>query len=151
MPNPIPEGHTTVTPNLIVDGAEKAIALYTRALGAKQGGIMMCPVTGKVMHANLTIGNSIIFISDVMPDGPKATKSSFYLYLENVDAAFTNACDAGMKEVYPLKDQFWGDRTGTVTDPYGIQWTLATHVKDVSNEEIERMGQEMARKKNKAA
>lgn len=152
MTNPIPEGHSTITPSLVVNDARAAIDLYKKALGATEGGILICPVTDKVMHAIITVGNSIIFIADVMPGGPAATASNFYLYLDDVDAAFEKACQGGMQEKYPLQDQFWGDRTGTVTDPFGIVWTLATHVKDVSNEDIERMGKEMSEKmKHQAA
>ena len=154
-PSPLPEGHTTITPYLLVEGAEKAIALYAKALGAQTQGILMYPQSHKVMHAHLRIGNASLFISDVMPPAQQATTSNFYLYLDNVDAAFHQARAAGMKETHPLKDQFWGDRTGTLTDPFGIQWTLATHVKDVAPQDIERMaqamGQAMTRKNHQAA
>lgn len=134
----IPEGFATVTPSLTVTGAAKAIDLYTKALGAKEMYRMACPESGKIMHACLQIGSSKVFLSDANPEsGCAATSSSFYLYMPDVDAAFRQAKQAGLEEKMPPQDMFWGDRTGTVKDSFGNHWTLATHVKDVSPEEME--------------
>jgi PhnB protein len=114
----IPEGHHTVTPSLFVAGAAKAIDFYKNALGAEE--LMRFPAPdGSIMHAELKIGDSIIMLGDEMPDqggrGPKSiggTPVSFFVYGEDVDAAWKRAVDAGAKELVPLADQFWGDRTG---------------------------------------
>lgn len=149
----IPEGFSTITPCLMVKGAARAIDLYTSAFGAKEI-YRMAAESGKIMHACLQIGDSRIFIADAGPEldcgGPSA--SSFYLYLEDVDSAHKKAVKAGLKEFYPVEDMFWGDRTGTVKDPYGNAWTLATHVRDVTDEEMEEGRQEFSKKmKQKAA
>lgn len=139
MVKAIPEGYATVTPSLMVKDAAKAIELYKKAFGAKVESRMEMPDgSGKIMHAVLVIGNSKLFIADAMPEmGCGAPSvSSFYLYLPDVDAAAKQSLQAGMKEMYPVKDMFWGDRMGAVEDAFGIKWTLATHVKDVSPEEM---------------
>ena len=148
MPNPIPEGYHSVTPYLIVDDAAKAIDFYTRALGAQEK--YRLPAGDRIMHAEMTIGDSHIMLSDENADmghlGPKARggcTSSILLYVDNVDGAFRRAIEAGAKEERPLQDQFWGDRMGTLTDPFGHQWSLATHVEDVSDEEMARRFREM--------
>lgn len=132
-----PEGFNTITPSLSIDGASNAIELYTKAFGAKEIHRMNCPDTGKVMHACLEIGSSKIFLADAMPECGGPSQSSFYLYMDDVDGAFKKATHAGLKEAWPVQDMFWGDRMGTVKDPFGNSWTLATHVKDVSPEEME--------------
>lgn len=142
----IPEGYTTITPSLVVNDAAAAIELYKNALGAKEEGRMTGP-DGKVVHAALTIGTSKVFLCDVMPTmcaSPSA--SNFYLYLDDVDTAFTKAKKAGMEEFSAVQDMFWGDRTGTVKDKFGIMWTLATHVRDVSHEEMLEAGKEWLKK-----
>ena len=140
----IPKGHHTVTPSLFVAGAAKAIDFYRRALGAEE--VMRFPAPdGTIMHAELRIGDSIIMLADEMPDqggrGPKSiggTPVSFFVYGENVDAAWKRAVDAGAKPVVPLADQFWGDRTGCLEDPFGHQWWLAQHIEDLTPEELRK-------------
>jgi uncharacterized glyoxalase superfamily protein PhnB len=140
----IPKGYHTVTPSLFVAGAAKAIDFYKKALGAQE--LMRFPgPDGKIMHAEIKVGDSIIMLADEMPDmggrGPQSiggTPVSFFVYGENVDAAWKRAVDAGAKEVVPLADQFWGDRTGCLQDPFGHQWWLAQHVQDLTPEEIRK-------------
>ena len=140
----IPKGYHSVTPNLFVAGAAKAIDFYKKALGAEE--VMRFPAPdGTIMHAEIRIGDSIIMLGDEMPDqggrGPKSiggTPVSFFVYGENVDAAWKRAVDAGAKPVVPLADQFWGDRTGCLEDPFGHQWWLAQHVQDLTPEEIKK-------------
>jgi PhnB protein len=140
----IPKGHHTVTPSLFVAGAAKAIDFYKKALGAEE--LMRFPAPdGTIMHAEIRIGDSIIMLGDEMPDqggrGPKSiggTPVSFFVYGENVDAAWKRAVDAGAKPIVPLADQFWGDRTGCLEDPFGHQWWLAQHIKDLTPEELRK-------------
>jgi PhnB protein len=140
----IPKGYHTVTPSLFVVGAAKAIDFYKKALGAEE--VMRFPAPdGTIMHAELRIGDSIIMLADEMPDqggrGPKSiggTPVSFFVYRENVDAAWKRAVDAGGKPIVPLADQFWGDRTGCLEDPFGHQWWLAQHIQDLTPEELRK-------------
>jgi PhnB protein len=138
----IPKGHHSVTPSLFVGGAAKAIEFYKKALGAEE--LMRFPAPdGSIMHAELKIGDSIIMLADEMHGGrgPKSiggTPVSFFVYGENVDAAWKRAVDAGAKEVVPLADQFWGDRTGCLEDPFGHQWWLAQHLQDLTPEELRK-------------
>ena len=139
-----PKGYHTVTPSLFVAGAAKAIDFYKKALGAEE--LMRFPAPdGTIMHAEIRIGDSIIMLADEMPDqggrGPKSiggTPVSFFVYGENVDAAWKRAVDAGAKEIMPLEDQFWGDRAGCFEDPFGHHWWLAQHVQDLTPEEIKK-------------
>jgi len=140
----IPKGHHSVTPSLIVAGAAKAIDFYKKAFGAEELMRFAGP-DGSIMHAELRIGDSIIMLGDEMPDqGVKGPKSiggspvSFFMYGENVDAAWKKAVDAGAKPIMPLADQFWGDRTGCLEDPFGHQWWLAQHIQDLTQEELQR-------------
>ena len=142
MVKPIPEGYHSVTPYLVVDDAEGAIDFYTRAFGAKEKFRM--PMGGRIGHAELTIGDSHVMLADEFPDmghrGPKAlggSPVSILLYVEDVDTTFKQALDAGATEKRPLENQFWGDRMGTLTDPYGHVWSLATTVEEVSPEEMQ--------------
>ena len=140
----IPKGLHTVTPSLVVAGAAKAIDFYKKALGAEE--LMRFPgPDGKIMHAEIRIGDSVIMLSDEMLDhgarGPKSiggTPVSFFVYGENVDAAWKRAVDAGAKPIMPLADQFWGDRTGCLEDPFGHHWWLAQHIQDLTPEEIRK-------------
>lgn len=138
----VPEGHHTVTPHLTFDNAAEAIDWYKRALGAHEVARALGP-DGKIMHAEIRIGDSLIMLNDVM-GGAKPSPASFFVYVEDCDALFNRAVAAG-GQVPPgpmgaLADQFWGDRAGTFTDPYGHQWTIATRKEDLSSEEInERM------------
>jgi PhnB protein len=139
----IPEGYHSVTPYLIVDGAAEAIRFYEQAFGAAE--VMRMPMGDRIAHAEVRIGDSHVMLSDEWPDmdflGPKArggATASLMIYLEDVDSAFARALEAGCSAERPPEDQFWGDRMGTLVDPFGHRWTLATHVEDVSEEEMER-------------
>ena len=141
---PIPEGYHSVTPSLTLDDASAAIEIYKRAFAATELYRLPGP-GGKVMHAELKIGNSHIMLSDEFPDcgalSPKTIggcPSSLLIYVEDVDAAFAQAIKAGATEKQPLTNQFWGDRIGSLMDPYGFRWSIATHIEDVSPEEIQR-------------
>ena len=140
---PIPEGYHEVTPYLIVDGAEEAIRFYERAFGAEE--VMRLPMGDKIGHAEIRIGDSMIMLSDEWPDfgklGPKArggATSSLLIYTEDVDAAYERAIAAGATAERPPEDQFWGDRMGSLVDPFGHSWSLATHIEDVPEEEMRR-------------
>ncbi len=141
---PIPDGFHTATPYLVVRGADKAIDFYVKAFGAKERMRMPGP-DGKIVHAEIQIGDSIIMLSEEMPQfgsvSPETLKgngSSVFLYDADVDALFRRAIAAGAKEVMAPQDQFWGDRFGKLTDPFGHQWALATHKEDVSPEEMDK-------------
>ena len=140
----IPKGYHTVTPSLVVAGADRAIDFYKKALGAVEQSRFAGP-DGKLMHAEIKIGDSVIMLGDEMPDhgarGPKSyggTSVGFFIYGENVDAAWKQALDAGAKSVVPLADQFWGDRTGCIEDPFGHRWWLAQHIQDLTPEELKQ-------------
>ncbi len=146
----VPEGMHTLTPQLTIDGADKAMEWYKRAFGAEMLTRAPDPSGKKVWHASMKIGNSVLFVNDTFPDmGGGAHMTSLWLYTDNVDAAFKRAVDAGAKVVWPLTDMFWGDRTGTLTDPFGNRWTLAQHVKDMTPEEMKKAEQEFVAKMKK--
>lgn len=155
MTQAIPQGFSTITPSLSVTNAREAIDLYKKALGAKEIAVMASPDgSGKIMHAVLEIGNSKLFVADQFCKGePKNSTSSFYLYVPDVDSAFKQAKEAGLTEIMPVTDMFWGDRLGAVTDKFGISWTIATHTRDVSDDEMKKGSEEFAKQmqKNKAA
>jgi len=139
---PIPEGMHTVTPHLVCDGAAAAIEFYKKAFGATEMSRMPGP-DGRLMHAQVRIGDSTVMLVDEWPDmgavGPnklKGTAVTLHLYVTDVDAAFAKAVDAGAKARMPPADMFWGDRYGQVQDPFGHMWSLATHQRDLSPEEI---------------
>jgi PhnB protein len=139
---PIPEGYHSVTPYLAVDDAEKAIEFYKAAFGAEETVRMPGP-EGKVAHAELQLGDSRVMLSDPFPQSsvrPPAERggptASVFLYVDDVDATFDQATRAGATVTSPLEDMFWGDRFGTVTDPFGHVWSLATHKEDLSEEEM---------------
>ena len=140
----IPKGYHTVTPSLVVDGAAKALDFYKKALEAEE--VMRFPgPDGSIMHAEIRIGDSRIMLGDEMPEqggrGPKSyggTPVSFFVYRENVDAAWKRAVEAGGKPIMPLADQFWGDRAGCFEDPFGHHWWLAQHVQDLTPEELRK-------------
>lgn len=145
MVKKIPEGFHSVTPTLVVNGASKAISLYEKAFGAKELYRMESADKGKIMHACITIGDSKVFICDTNPQMcPTASVSNFYVYLDDVDVTFKQAKQAGLTENSPVQDMFWGDRTGNLKDSFGISWTLATHVRDVSAEEMEQAQKKFA-------
>jgi PhnB protein len=139
-----PDGYHAVTPYLIVKHAVRAIEFYVRALGASEL-LRLAEPGGRIGHAELRIGDSVIMLADEFPEvaalspetlgGPGV---SFLVYVEDVDRALARALAAGGKELRPVKDQFYGDRTGSFEDPFGHHWTLATHVVDVSPDELQR-------------
>jgi PhnB protein len=139
---PVPEGYRTITPYLAVDGAAEAIEYYKKAFGAKERGRMDVP-GGKIGHAELEIGDSLVMLSDALPQfstrSPKelgGTSVSVHMYVEDVDAVVKQAIEAGATVTAEVADQFWGDRFGIVQDPFGHQWTISTHVEDVPPEEM---------------
>ena len=140
----IPAGFHTLTPHLIVRNAAEAIEFYKKALDAEVLNVAHMD-DGKVMHAALRVGDSMLMLNDEMPEygalSPLANGGSgvtIHVYTEDVDSAYNRAVSAGAKVKMPLMDQFWGDRYGVVSDPYGHSWSLATHVKDMSPEEMQR-------------
>jgi PhnB protein len=146
---PIPDGMHTVTPHLVCAGAADAIEFYKKAFKAVEMGRMPGP-QGKLMHAMIRIGDSAVMLADEFPDwgsfGPKSLKGSpvtIHLYVEDVNTAFERAVGAGAKIKMPLEDMFWGDRYGVLEDPFGHYWSIATHVRDVSPEEMQQAAQKM--------
>jgi PhnB protein len=143
---PVPEGFHTITPQLTLDNAARTIDWYKKALGAQEVYRSAGP-DGKIMHAELRIGDSVFIMSDIMPGakGPKAfggSPASLWLYVENSDTLFNRAVGAGASVQMPMADQFWGDRAGAVTDPEGYTWWIATRKEDLTPTEIQqRMGE----------
>ena len=138
----LPVGFRTVTPYLVIRDAAKAIEFYKKAFGAKETMSMPMP-DGKIAHAEIMIGDSVVMISDENLDwGTKSPQTldgsavSIFIYVPDVDATFKQAIASGASEVMPVGDQFWGDRYGKVRDPFGHQWDIATHVEDLTPEEI---------------
>ncbi len=139
---PIPEGYHSITPSLICRGAESAIEFYKSAFGAVERMRMPSP-DGKIGHAEIQIGDSIVFVSDEMPQmgavAPTAMGGFYlFLYVDDVDTVFNRAIAAGARSTMPVQDMFWGDRHGKLTDPFGYQWGIATHTEDVAPEEMDR-------------
>jgi PhnB protein len=141
---PIPEGFNTVTPYLVLHDAARAIEFYKRAFNATER-VRMDGPAGKVGHAELKIGDSIIMLGDEMPGvttrSPQSlggTSAGIFLYVKDVDSAFQKAIDAGARVEAPLQDMFWGDRYGKLTDPFGHSWSLATHKEDVAPAEMQK-------------
>ena len=153
MPNNyIPAGYHALTPSIVCRDAAKAIDFYQRAFGATIRTRMDMP-DGKVMHAELLIADSAFMISDEAPEwgsvSPQTlggTAGTLHLYVADVDASFAQAVAAGATEQMPVQDQFWGDRSGYLKDPFGHRWGLATRVEEVSDEETQRRGEEWAKK-----
>ncbi|GAB5482068.1 MAG: Dot/Icm type IV secretion system effector PhnB [Parasphingorhabdus sp.] len=142
------DGYHSVTAYLTVDDAAAAIDFYKAAFGAEE--VMRMPMGDKIGHADILVGDSHIMLADEFPDmdklGPKArggATSSLMIYVENADAAFDQAVAAGATAIRPVEDQFYGDRSGWVKDPFGHEWTLSTHIEDVSPEEMNRRMTEM--------
>jgi PhnB protein len=142
---PVPEGCRSVTPYMVLRNAAEAIDFYKKAFGASE----VCRMTGPggqgVMHAEIKIGDSMIFLSDEFPNmGNKspqtlgATTMSIMLYVDDVDASFARAVEAGARPHFPPQDMFWGDRFAKLVDPFGHEWAMATHIEDVSQEEMAR-------------
>ena len=145
--NPIPEGFHAVTPHLVVRGAGEAIDYYKRAFGAVERFRMPAPDGKSILHAEIMIGDSIIFLCDEFPNmdakSPAALHGSpvtIHLYVEDVDEVFNRAVSEGGKVTMPLKDMFWGDRFGEIEDPFGHHWSIASRVEELSQDEIERRG-----------
>jgi PhnB protein len=143
--NPIPQGSHTITPHLCVNGAAEAIEFYKKAFNAKELSRVPSPDGTKLIHAGIKIGDSILFLYDEVPQfgalGPKSiggTPVRIHLYVEDADSLYNQAVKAGAEIGMPLANQPWGDRYGTLTDPFGHSWGLATHVEDVSPEELKR-------------
>ena len=139
---PIPDGYHNMTPYLIVSGAAKAIEFYTKVFGATEKMRMPSP-GGKIGHAELTLGDSMIMLADEHPEiGARAPSAyggsavSLMVYVPDVDATVATATAAGAKIVRPVENQFYGDRMGTIADPFGHQWHVATHVEDVPSDEM---------------
>jgi len=145
-----PEGYHSVTPYLAVKGAERAIDFYTRAFNATE--LMRMPTPdGKIAHAEIKIGDSVVMLSDEYPEmGSRAPESfdgtpvSLMVYVEDVDKVFKQAIGCGAKELRTVQNQFYGDRSGNLRDPFGHIWTLSTHIEDVPPEEMERRAKEWA-------
>jgi PhnB protein len=145
---PIPQGYTSVTPYLTVDDGKRAIEFYKRAFGATVRGAMDAP-DGRIAHAELEIGGSVVMLSDRFPQSAcgtpkelKGTTVAIFLFVEDVDAVVRTAADAGATVDREPEDQFWGDRLGQVTDPFGHVWQIATRVEDLEPEVIEARGRE---------
>lgn len=144
--HPVPEGHHTITPQLTLDNAAQAIDWYKKALGAEEVARAVGP-DGQIMHAEIRIGDSLIMLNDEMGGGKSAKAlggcpASLWVYVENCDALFNRAVAAGAKvgpgPMGALADQFWGDRTGTFTDPHGYHWTIATRKEDLTPQEMKQ-------------
>jgi len=152
-PNPIPNGAHTVTANMTHADSARAIDFYRRALGAEELARFPAPDGKRVWHAEIRVGDSIAYLADEMPNMPSRAPSadrpspvSFWVWVADCDAAHRRAVDAGARSTMAPADMFWGDRTGSVTDPFGYSWTFATHVKDMTPDEMARAGDEFARK-----
>jgi PhnB protein len=150
MVDAIPQGYPRLTPYLIVDDAGAAIDFYTSVLGAKERMRMGGP-DGKVGHAELEIGDSVVMLADEHPEmdalGPRTvggTPVSLHVYVEDADGVFTRALEAGARELRPLEDKFYGDRLGSFEDPFGHHWHVATHIEDVQPDEMSRRAREAA-------
>ena len=146
---PIPPGFHTLTPHLVVKDASNAIEFYKKAFGAEEIRRAPAPDGKSLMHAELQIGDSRLMLVDEFPEmdcrGPKSiggTPVTIHMFVEDVDAAFSNAVAAGAEVKMPLDDMFWGDRYGVLTDPFGHSWSLATHKEDLTPEEIAKRVQE---------
>jgi PhnB protein len=155
---PVPDGFHTATPSVVVRDAAKAIDFYKKVFGAEERMRMPGP-DGRIMHAEIKIGDSIIFLSDEIPNmGGKSPQSvgaytgGIYLYVPNVDEIHQRAVDAGAKSAGPVSDMFWGDRVGHFVDPFGHAWSVSTHVADLTEQEMEKGAQafyaQMAEKKS---
>jgi PhnB protein len=154
---PVPEGYHTITPYMTVRGAAQAIEFYKQAFGATEKGVMKGP-DGKVMHAELKIGDSIIMLGDEFPEfgslSPQSTGGTgmgLHIYTEDVDSAFDRAVKAGATVEMPVSDMFWGDRYGKLVDPFGHKWSIGTHKRDVSIDEMKAAQEEFMKQMPKSA
>ncbi len=153
----IPKGYHTLTPYMTVRDAARAIEFYKQAFGAEEKGVMKGP-DGKVMHAELRIGDSLFMLADEYPEfgslSPQSTGGSgmgLHIYVEDVDSSFDRAIKAGGKVEMPVSDMFWGDRYGKLVDPFGHKWSIATHKQDLSAEDIEQAQSEFMKHMPKSA
>jgi uncharacterized glyoxalase superfamily protein PhnB len=153
----IPDGYHTLTPSLTVRGAERAVEFYKQAFGAVEKGVMRGP-DGKVMHAELRIGDSLFMLADEFPQfgslSPQSIGGSgtgLHIYVEDVDSAFDRAIGAGAVVEMPVAEMFWGDRFGRLVDPFGHKWSIATHTRDMSPEEIEEAQEDFMKQLPKSA
>ncbi len=149
MVKSIPDGYHTVTPTLIVKGASDAIEFYKKAFGAQEIMRFLGPDGKSIMHAEIKIGDSSIMLNDehpqmkcLSPQSVGGTSSGIFLYVQNADDVFNKAISAGAKSQMPMMDAFWGDRFGSIVDPFGHVWSLATHTKDMTPDEIKKAGEE---------
>jgi PhnB protein len=147
---PVPDGYHTLTPYLVVDGAERIIQFMKNAFGAQSVHEPMMRPDGKIMHAELKIGDSVVMIADAS-ERAKATSAMLHVYMPNVDAVYQKALKAGGTSVMEPTDMFYGDRSGGVTDPAGNQWHIGTHVEDVSPAELKKRATEFMKQQSKAA
>jgi len=152
MTKPIPPGHEGLIPHLVVDGAARAIDFYKKALGAEEIARMPAPDGKRLMHAEIRVGDTVVYLADDFPEycgGKSRSPSSLgaspvtiHRYVEDCDAAIGRAEKAGATVSMPAADMFWGDRYGKVTDPFGHEWSFATHVRDLSPEEMTKAAEE---------
>lgn len=147
---PVPEGYHTVTPYLVVDGAEKIIRFMKDAFGAQPVFDPMMRPDGKIMHGEFKIGDSVVMISD-SSEHAQATSTMLHLYVPNVDAVYQKALKAGGTSLMEPENQFYGDRSGGVRDPAGNRWHIGTHVEDVSPAELKKRATEFLKQQHKAA
>jgi PhnB protein len=144
----VPKGYHNVTPYLAIDGAAKAIDYYAKVFGARERMRFEAP-GGKIGHAEIQIGDAIVMLADPWPEGNflapqgSATSVSLHIYVDDADAVFARAIDSGSKSVQKMETKFYGDRSGTVRDPFGHMWHISTHVEDVPEEEMQRRMKEM--------
>ncbi len=147
MAKPIPEGYHAVTPSFTFKDSQKAIGFYKKAFSAKVLDVFPNPTGRGIMHATIQIGDSIVMMGDEMPGAENCAKSaetlgnspiSLYLYVPDADAAFKQAVAAGGTTVMPVMDMFWGDRAGSIKDPFGYSWMIATHKQDLTQEQIRK-------------
>lgn len=154
---PIPDGYHSLTPYMTVRDAARAIEFYKQAFGATERGVMKGS-DGKIMHAELMIGDSIVMLADEFPEygalSPESTGGAgmgLHIYVDGVDAAFDRAVKAGAQVEMPVMDQFWGDRYGKLKDPFGHKWSIATHTRDLSMDEMKQGMDEAMEKMQKTA
>jgi uncharacterized glyoxalase superfamily protein PhnB len=155
MAKPIPDGFHSLTPHIVVPDGAQALEFYKQAFGAQELVRHLWPDSDKVMHSSIKIGNSVLMLGSEMPPhalAPKkrgGTSVTLHFYLEDADAAFDRAVKAGCSVVMPISDTFWGDRYGVVEDPFGHQWSIATHKHDYTKEQVEANAKEFIAKMSK--
>jgi PhnB protein len=144
--SPVPQGLHTLTPQLTIDGAGEAIELYKKAFAAEERSRALDPSGKKVWHAELRVGDSSFFVNDAFPEtGGSASPSQLWIYTEKAEELFKRASEAGLKVTMPMSDQFWGDRTGTLKDRWGNTFTIGKRVKNMTQEEMKKAGEEFVK------